>query len=645
MNFFRKERLIFKFFGPAWVAFRLRYAWEMRAGVLKRRSPIKPWNEIEAKAWLPDWLHAPPLPTSGQQWGNRCITEADGIALGEFVLFSQHAKFLGCPPDWHHNPFTGQSAPRGEHWSMLGDFDYGDIKAIWEPSRFGWAFTLARAHARTAESRLPELFWKLFEDWCVQNPPNEGANWKCGQEATFRLLAATFALAEFGRRPEATPERKKLWSQFVTVTGRRIKANLDYALSQSNNHGISECIGLITASLLSVETAETREWRKIGFEHLPQQLDDLVYADGGFSQHSLVYHRVLLHDLLWLIALLRRAGETPPDWLTDKARAARKFLTMLVEENTGRAPLYGANDGSQVLPLDECAFDDLRGVLQAAFILLDGIRHYPPGPWDESAFWLTGTDPAQFPQRLAETTPERWHAPASGCFQWRSGQAKVFLRCPTHFHHRPSQADMLHVDVWWRGRPVAHDAGTYSNNMPPPLGGGAFGQAAAHNVPMLAGREPMEKAGRFLYLPWPNGAAEWSDAEHSFRATHDAYGADAQIARTISLPQREVFFVTDRIILREPGRVRLHWLLADVDWKLDEAAQSVSAQFDGKTYTIAWTSLIPANRVSLLRADPASARGWWSPRYLAVEPAASFELLFDVTGQLEVSTRFAPEGA
>jgi len=246
--------------------------------------------------------------------------------------------------------------------------------------------------------------------------------------------------------------------------------------------------------------------------------------------------------------------------------------------------------------------------------------------------------------RAAEKIVERWHAPVSGCLLWRSADAKLFLRCPTRFRHRPGQADMLHVDVWWRGQPVAHDSGTYSNNMPPPLGG-AFGQAAAHNVPMLIGREPLEKIGRFLYLPWPSGTAEWSETDQCFRATHQGYGADAQITREISSPQPGVFHITDKIVLRQPGGVRLHWLLADAQWKLDAAARTITTEFNGAPFVISWSASLTARSASLVRADRASARGWWSRHYLAVEAAVSFELLFDVTEHLEVVTRFSPAGA
>jgi hypothetical protein len=643
MNFIRKSALVCKFLGPQWVAFRLRYAAAMRLGVLKRRSPIQKWSDVEASTYLPGWLLPVSFPEAGKEWGSRCIAEADGVALGEFKLFSHHQTFPGNPPDWHRNVLTGQSAPRGRHWSELGDFDFGDIKAIWELSRFGWAFALARAHARTHEERLAELFWKLFEDWCAQNPPNEGVNWKCGQESTFRLIAATFAIGEFRSSPSSTPARWQLWSRFVQVTGQRIAANLDYALSQSNNHGVSECVGLITASLLSAETALTRSWRELAFAKLHEQLDALIYPDGGFSQHSLIYHRVLLHDLFWLISFSRKAGQSVPEWVEAKTRSALNFLLPIVDGNTGSAPVYGANDGANILPLDECAFDNLRGTIESGFALLDGVRVYPPGPWDETAFWLTARDPATLPLRPVHEIPARWHAPAAGCFQWQSGDARLFLRCPTHFRHRPSQADMLHADIWWRGRAIAHDAGTYSNNMPAPLGG-AFGAAAAHNVPMLAQREPLEKAGRFLYLPWPNGAAQWNEQEQCFRATHDGYGPDAQIERAIYSPKTSAFLIRDHVTLRAPTRVRLHWLLADADWQLDANARTVTAKFTGVNYIISWDSNLAPISARLVCADPASARGWWSRHYLAVEPAVSFELLFDVADKLQVATRFAPEG-
>src|SRR6185312_2792000 len=101
-----------------------------------------------------------------------------------------------------------------------------------------WAFALTRAFARTGEAKYAEVFWRLFADWCTRNPPNRGPNWMCGQESTFRLMAVVFAAEGLG----VPPAQREQLARFVVATGRRIAANLDYALSQKNNHGVSECV-------------------------------------------------------------------------------------------------------------------------------------------------------------------------------------------------------------------------------------------------------------------------------------------------------------------------------------------------------------------------------------------------------------------
>jgi len=79
-----------------------------------------------------------------------------------------------------------------------------------------------------------------------------------------------------------------------------------------------------------------------------------------------------------------------------------------------------------------CASLDLRGVIQAGSALLEGTRVYPPGPWDEAAFWLTGQHPAALPLR-APDYPERWHAPQSGCFLGARVRLDCFSAVPRIF--------------------------------------------------------------------------------------------------------------------------------------------------------------------------------------------------------------------
>jgi putative peptidoglycan lipid II flippase len=466
LSLVRKGVRLIEAFGVRWVLFRVRYALRTRLGWLKRRTPQKTWDEVQPASGgvvgasvgagivgaLPDLQSKGRAPRSRAESGDEvggvgevadgaAVADALDVLAGRFRLFGFHIRDAGRFPDWHRSPLGDAAAtPPDAHWSTISDFANGDIKNIWELSRWPWAFALARAWRSTGDNAFAERFWELAEDWMRHNPPNSGANWKCGQETSFRLFAAVFARAALADAPATTPARLEAWGKLVRASADRIAANLDYALSQSNNHGVSECVGLLTAALLDGEaercddvlwidsgakfsdgiaaaavhdvhsaplvghsapvaapvTADRSGRFALALRKLRSQLAALVYPDGGFSQHSAVYHRVLLHDLLWAdFALRRLAGAVPPRWLRDAGARATRFLRALVDADTGRAHLYGANDGANILPLSDCDFADFRPVVQAGSRAFCGASAYAPGPWDELADWLSPPDTSE----------------------------------------------------------------------------------------------------------------------------------------------------------------------------------------------------------------------------------------------------------
>ncbi|MRR32281.1 hypothetical protein EG834_18575, partial [bacterium] len=78
------------------------------------------------------------------------------------------------------------------------------------------------------------------------------------------------------------------------------------------------------------------------------------------------------------------------------------------------------------------------------------------------------------------------------------------LRAVT-FHARPAHADQLNVDLWWHGRNIAQDAGTYLYNAPPPWDN-TLGKTYVHNTLTVNGMDQMERAGKFLWLDRLNAA-------------------------------------------------------------------------------------------------------------------------------------------
>jgi asparagine synthase (glutamine-hydrolysing) len=529
------------------------------------------------------------------------------------------------------NPFTGERLPDDRHWSAIDDFGGGDVKGVWELSRFGFAFALVRAYWRTGDDAHAETFWRLVEDWRLCNPPQTGPNWKCGQEASFRLMAWCFALYGFLEAPCSTAERVWELAEMVAVTAGRIEANLAYALSQDNNHGISEGAGLWTAGLLFPELRGAARWAATGERVLEDQAQRLIYPDGGFSQHSVNYHRVMLHDYLWALRLGDVAGRPLSAELRARVLQAGGWLRALQDAVSGQGPRYGPDDGALVLPLNECAYADLRPATQAAYFAATGRRWHPSGPWDEDLLWLYGPAALCAPMEAHPTSV----IPAAGSTYHvlRSGSGLAFTRCGA-FRHRPGHADLLHADVWWKGINVALDPGTYSYNAPPPWDG-AMAETTFHNTVTVDGRDQMERVSRFLWLPWARGRVLCDlrppDAPLAYwEGEHDGYlrlSSPVTHRRGILRVGEEHWLVVDGLTAEGPHTYRLNWLLGDFPHRFDPGARALELQTPEGPYGLCWAAW-PHDGVSssLVRADPSSPRGWCSPHYLTKEPALSLEV-------------------
>ena len=83
-------------------------------------------------------------------WQIKLIEDAEKIISGKIRYYAFHWKEVGNPPNWFLNPFNRKSfQDTNLNWTKLPDFhpSIGDIKNIWETSRFEWVVTLARAYA------------------------------------------------------------------------------------------------------------------------------------------------------------------------------------------------------------------------------------------------------------------------------------------------------------------------------------------------------------------------------------------------------------------------------------------------------------------------------------------------------------------
>jgi asparagine synthase (glutamine-hydrolysing) len=641
--------------GPGWLAYRAIYAAGLRAGWLRHELPRRDWDAVPLERFLQDpacgraevylehrrtraprfffqFSEQPAYKDCWSDWDQDAknpVMTSERLAEGNLVYFGQEFAHTGFPPEWHRNPFTGLTAPTDRHWSEISDFRHGDIKVLWEPSRFSFAYDLVRAYWRTNNEKYAELFWQLVSDWYIHNPPQTGVNWKCGQEISLRLMAWIFGLYGFIGARATTPDRVRQLAQMIAVSVHRIAANIGYALSQKNNHGITESVGLFTVGTLFPELASAQQWERLGRHHLEAQVRELFYEDGSFAQHSLNYQRLALHDCLWAARLAELAGRPFSADLYHRLGQASMLLYQLQDDSSGQAPCYGHNDGALVLPLNNCDYTDFRPVTQALNYLCSHTLVHGAGPWNEDLLWLFGLPALDAP--IVSVKRINLRAEQGGYYTLRSREGFAFVRCPT-YRHRPGQADLLHVDLWWRGLNIAVDPGSYSYNAPAPWDN-TLSHTTHHNTVTVDGLNQMGLFSRFLWLPWAKGRVlcNIEDFRMScayWEGEHDGYArlqSPVTHRRGIVQLDDECWLVADLVHSERPHTYRLHWLFCDSEFYWNAGSGYLKLHTLAGEYSACIGALPGAVKRSLVRADPDGTRGWVSRYYYHREPALSIE--------------------
>ncbi len=518
------------------------YAWyqlELHSGLLRWRTPLSAADSAGAApaailqpilSGLPDRdALASTLTEAGCQ---RLLLEAEEITAGQVRLF-------GGPPVPLRLELTGPQ----KHWSARQPVPEGfqppgeppDIKWVWEPARFAWAVTLARAWLVTADERFPASFWSYTEAFLQANPANLGANWASAQEVALRLMALCLVWQVFSASPETTPERTSRLSQAIAEHAARIPPTMAYARAQNNNHLLAEAAGLYTAAVFLPDHPSAPRWRSLGWKWFNLGLQSQVATDGAYTQNSASYQRLALQLGLFVDRLSHSAGHVlPPASLNALARLTQ-WLLSLVDGLSGQVPNLGPNDGAYFLPLTARPYQDYRPALQAASRAFSGVPAFAPGEWDEMALWLAHSPdsaPASAGDIFQPGEPSS-HSQASPALDASphvlrpgGGDAWAYLRV-ARFTSRPGHADQLHFDLWWRGLNLARDAGTYLYNAPTPWNN-SLARTSVHNTVTLHGQDQMTWAGRFLWLDWAQGQvlSRESAADGSLEqmtAYHDGY--------------------------------------------------------------------------------------------------------------------------
>jgi hypothetical protein len=218
----------------------------------------------------------------------------------------------------------------------------------------------------------------------------------------------------------------------------------------------------------------------------------------------------------------------------------------------------------------------------------------------------------------------------------------------------------LQIDLWWRGLNVARDAGTYLYNAPAPWDN-SLTTAFLHNSVTVNGRDQMTRTGRFLYLDWINAYRKplaAGDVTELQRVRGRYRRGGYRHTRIISVHDDDRWQVVDEILpspwRRLPLTARLHWLLPDWEWEIENEGSKVALRLKSPygwvTLGIIQESPLEKNEilVSLFRAGEAligsaasdPTHGWTSPTYGVKIPALSLSISTESQAEIIFHTEF-----
>jgi len=475
---------------------------------------------------------------------------AGRVLSGEFQAYRRHWRPLpNSPEDWVRCPGSSTPWSADAPWWRVPHLDSsrGDIKDVWEPARFGWVFDLIRAYLLTGDDRYAATFQRRFHDWHTSSPPYRGPHWSCGQEVAIRAIALLYAEAHLPLDGVANEVQATL-----AASGERIADAIGYALSQRNNHAISEAVGLVALGCrFGNASAEASGWLDQGHRLLERLLVEQFELDGWYIQHSFTYSRLALDQCVVAERCLRSIGGRLSETAVTRVWAGADLLTTILECESGIVPNHGPNDGAFVHPITMAPYRDFRPVISAVSALWRR-----PIPSDvavdaEALAWVDGEQPT-----VAAARRDGLRVGPSGWAFVRTGPVEVFVRAGRYMS-RPGHLDPLQIDVRCGGQEVLVDPGTFAYSGQPPWNNG-LASHEVHNGPQVSGRPPGIKGPRFLWYRWPSAdivESSW-DGERAVVVAE----ADTGVRRTIVAEAAGVD-VHDELL--DPGATdwRVYWLL------------------------------------------------------------------------------------
>ena len=445
-----------------------------------------------------------------QEYKQSIIEEADRAIVGSIKGFSSIELDYGNPINWNYSPITKKLVDNDKKWYQIPDFDKerGDIKVIWEISRFTHFYCITRAFLITEDIKYYEAFSSQIKSWIENNEYSYGSNYKCGQESALRMINILMAYTVFKKHGLTTESDDNNVKKIIEGGYKKILSNFFYAHKCiKNNHTFSEICGLI----IGAWCCEDNHRLKKAYKLLDKEIETQFMNDGGYVQFSFNYQRFTLQILECVLKISEKTGMNISD-KSKKIVSDSAYLMYQVQDESGDLPNYGSNDGALIFPVTVCGYRDFRPVINTIYCLINGKRLYSDGKYNEELLWFGKN--SNLDCSMSNIKRESKSFKDAGIYTLRNDNNYMMITLPD-YKTRPDQMDGLHIDLWKNKKNIFCDSGTYSYATEL---GKKLSLTESHNTVQIENREQMNKHGPFLIYNWTSTENIVAN-ENSFKGT------------------------------------------------------------------------------------------------------------------------------
>lgn len=301
---------------------------------------------------------------------NAVAQAAQRLAHGRFTALGISITEPDGRFNWHRDYGSGVVWPleRFDRIDYMGH-PGADVKSVWELSRMYWIGTLGIASRGNNGSTSTETFRRLINEWSGANPYPYGVNWAMPMDVGIRAFWLVAGHALFGHDASPASYKEKDWTHLfewwwrhydkqIYRHGEYLSHTLEY-FPNLTNHYIADLLGLLVVGALFAEDEKGHRWFEDAHHRLEKELRRQVHPDGVHYELSLCYHGLVLEMILIALLVAERAGRPFSEEARRIVGRMLRFTAAYTPPGGAMIPQLGDSDDGRILRLhaDDSLYD------------------------------------------------------------------------------------------------------------------------------------------------------------------------------------------------------------------------------------------------------------------------------------------------